>query len=333
MKILVTGGTGFVGGRVVRLLVSADHEVRCLVRSMKPAPILKQMGVEPIPGNLTDRASLVAAMKGCDWVINAAAAYDFWTPDSGVYQRVNVGGTQNVMEAALDAGVAKVIHVSTMVVYGKPATSPVTEQTPVSSVRFSEYACTKYEGEQIAWNLYQTRGLPLVIVYPGAVLGAEDSKATGQYIRRLLQGKLPATIFTNSTFPFVYVNDVAEAIFGAAKKENNLGEKYLLAGENLTFGQINSIIAELSGVHLPRLSMPDAMALGTAWFLTALSRITGKPPAWGMSLDQIKTMKNAPVADGGKAVRELGIRYTPIRQALKEAIESYQTGSCRTSSL
>jgi dihydroflavonol-4-reductase len=327
MKVFLTGGTGFVGSQVAKRLVIAGHEVRCLVRSANATPLLKQFGVQLARGDLTDKASLVEGMRGCNTVINAGAAYDFWTPDRSVYPSVNVHGTRNVMEAALEVGASKVVHVSTIVVYGKPTTSPVREETPVGPVRFSEYARTKYEGELVAWDLYKSRGLPLVVVYPGAVLGAGDPKATGQYVRSLLLGEMPASVFNDATFPFVHVNDVAEAIVRAAGKENNVGQKYLLTAENLTFGQINNMIAEISGVPLPRLSLPATVAIVTAALLTGIARFTKKPPAWGMSLDQIRTMRHSPVVDGSKAERDLGIRYTPIGQALRDAIESFQARS------
>lgn len=325
MRVFVTGGTGFLGGQIVKRLVAAGHETRCLVRSRKGTPFLQQPGVQLVPGDLRDKASLVAGMHGCGWVINAGAAFDFWIPDDDVYREVNIGGTRNVMEAALEVGVSKVIHVSTVIVYGKPVASPITEETAVGPVRFSAYSQTKYEGVRIAWELCKTRALPLVVVYPGSILGAGDPKASGQYVRNLLQRKMPAVIFTDASFPFVHVNDVAEAIVRAAEKEDNLGERYLLVGENLTFGQINSLVSEIAGIRPPRLTLPGPMALATAALLTAIAGLTNKPPAWGMSLDQSRTMKNGPVVDGGKAERDLGIRYTPIRQALKEAIESYRT--------
>ncbi|MBP1595586.1 MAG: hypothetical protein H6Q05_963 [Acidobacteria bacterium] len=324
MRVFLTGGTGFVGSQVAKRLVIAGHEVRCLVRSTNATPLLQQLGVQLVRGDLTDKASLLEGMKGCHWVIHAGAAYDFWTPDRSVYRSVNVHGARYVMETSLEAGASKLVHVSTVVVYGKPAASPVREETPVGPVRFSEYARTKYEGELVAWDLCKSRGLPLVVVYPGAVLGAGDPKATGQYVRSLLQREMPATVLNDAPFPFVYVDDVAEAIVRAAGKEDNVGERYLLTAENLTFGQINRMIEEISGIRLPRLSLPSTVATLTAALLTGIARFTKKPPAWGMSLDQIRTMKHSPIFDGSKAERELGIRYTPIGQALRAAIESYQ---------
>lgn len=322
MRIFVTGGTGFLGRQIVKRLVAAGHEVCCLVRSMNAATHLQQPGVQLVQGDLRGKGSLAAGMKGCSCAINAAAIFDFWLPDAGAYREVNVAGTRNVMEAVLEAGVSKVVHVSTVVVYGKPATSPATEATPVGPVRFSEYAQTKYEGELIAWELRKARALPLVVVYPGGILGPGDTKASGQYIRMLLEGKMPAAIFNDVSFPFVHVNDVAEAIARAAEKENNLGERYLVAGGNPTFGQMNQMISEIAGIRLPTRTLPGAMALASAALLTAIARFTKKPPAMGMSLDQMRTMKNALVVDGSKAEKELGIRYTPIRQALKEVIAS-----------
>ncbi len=324
MRVFLTGGTGFLGRQIVKCLAAAGHEVRCLARSTKAPPVLQQSGVQLVPGDLRDKASVTAGMKGCQWAIHAGAAYEFWLPDAALYREVNVGGTRNVMETALELGVSKVVHVSSVVVYGKPSASPVTEETPVGPVRFSDYSQTKYEGERIAWELRKTRALPLVVVYPGSILGPGDPKASGLYVRNLLEQKLPAAIFKDASFPFVHVNDVAEAIVRAAEKVDNLGERYLLVGENLTFGHINKLVSEIAGVRAPRLSLPGPMAFGTAALLTAISRITKKPPAWGMSLDQIRTMKSAPIFDGGKAERELGIRYTPIRAALQEAIESFR---------
>jgi dihydroflavonol-4-reductase len=324
MKVFVTGGTGFIGGQVTKRLVESGHEVCCLVRSTTATPLLKGLGVRLAPGDLRDKPSLVDGMAGSEWLINVGAAYSFWTLNPRSYREVNVGGMRNVMEAALETGVSKVVHVSTVVIYGTPAASPVTEDVVPGPVRFSEYARTKYEGEMIAWELYAARGLPLVVVYPGAVLGPGDPKSTGEYIENVMRRRMPATVFDHATFPFVYVNDVADAIARAAAAAGNVGSRYLLVAENLTFGQVNQLIAEIAGVALPRMRMPNALAVGTAAFLTAVARITKRPPLLGLSLDQVRTMSHAPVFDGSKAERELGVRYTPVREALRAAIESYR---------
>lgn len=324
MKIFLTGGTGFIGNQVTKRLVGRGHEVRGLVRPTSDVRPLTQLGVRLARGDLTDRASLLEGMRGSDWLVNVGAAYSFWTPDPRVYREVNVEGTRNVMGCALELGVSKVVHVSTAAVYGRPAESPVTENTQVGPMRFSEYAETKYEGELVAWHLHETRGLPLVVVYPAGVLGPGDPKASGQYILDLIHRRMPATVFDDVPFAWVHVRDVAEGIVRAAEKEHNTGERYLLAGQSLTFGEINTMISEIASVPLPRVRLPDALATASAALFTAAARLTKRPPVWGMSVDQIRTMKEGLVVDGGKAERELGIRYTPVRVALEEAIESYR---------
>jgi dihydroflavonol-4-reductase len=324
MKVMLTGGSGFIGAETARRLKEAGHELRCLVRSTSDVSRLRSLGALLTVGDVTERGPVLDAMQGCDWVINVAAAYAFWLPRKRTYARVNIGGTRNVMECALEARVGKVVHVSTVAVYGRPSRLPITEESAVGPARFSEYARTKYEGDLVAWGLQASRGLPLVVIYPAGVLGPGDPKATGQYIQNVIRRKMPATVASGSIFPWVHVRDVAEAIVRAAEKDGNIGEKYLVTAENLTFGDINRMISEISGVPLPRFEMPGLLAMAGAALLTLVADIVKKPPPWGMALDQIRTMKAGAAADGSKAARELGIAYTPVRVALEEAIASYR---------
>jgi dihydroflavonol-4-reductase len=324
MKVFLTGATGFIGSHTAERLARAGHDLSCLVRSTSDTIRLKKLGAALTFGDVTDRRPLLEGMSGCDWVVNIAAAYSFWLPRKRTYAEVNVGGTRNVMECALETGVSKVVHVSTVAIYGKPADCPLKEDSDPGPVRFSEYAQTKFEGDLIAWDLYKTKGLPLVMVYPGGVLGPDDPKPTGEYIQNLIAGRMPATVFNDVLFPWVHVRDVAEVIVRAAEKEGNVGERYLAVAQNLTFGQINQMISEISGVCLPKLKMPDWLAMANATLLTLLADIVKKPPLWGMAVGQMRTMKEGAEVDGSKAERELKITYTPIRVALEEAIASYR---------
>ncbi len=320
MRAFVTGATGFVGSQVVRRLVESGHEVACLVRPGSGTSVIERLGARLVRGDLTDKPSLVAGMAGADWLLSVGAAYSFWARDRRSYRQVNVAGVRNVMEAALETGVSKVIHVSSVVVYGKPTVSPVTEDVPPGPVRFSEYARTKYEGDLVAWALHAERGLPLVLVYPGAILGPNDPKATGEYIQSMVRGRMPATVLNDATFPFVHVDDVATGIVRAAEVGGNIGARYFLVGENLTFGAVNQLIAETAGIRLPAMRMPDALGVAMAALLTGVSLITRRPPLFGLSLDQVRTMRHSPVFDGGKAERELGFTYTPIREAVRAEV-------------
>jgi dihydroflavonol-4-reductase len=262
-------------------------------------------------------------MEGCDKVVHLASSFIFWFPNNQVFHDVNVTGTCNVMESALEKGVSKVIYVSTAAVYGN-AEKPTTEETPVGTKRASKYVRTKYEGDLTAWDLYEKKNLPLVIIYPSAVIGANDPKACGRYINNYSKGRMPAQVLTKFYFPFVYVKDVAEAIVHALEKENNIGEKYIVSAENLTFGEINQMISEISGMKLPFIKLPTWMTVMTSYLLTGISNLIRKSPIWDLSVDQISLMKQDFKIDGSKTERELGITYTPIRDAIKEAIESFK---------
>lgn len=325
MKIFITGGTGFIGSNLLKRLLQSSHELYCLIR--KPSRIsenLQKHGVKICLGDIADKESILKGTNGCDWVFHLAGLYSFWEPAKSIFKNINVNGTRNVMECALETKVSKVVHVSTVGIYGKPADCPFTEESKVGSTRFSEYFRTKYEGDLIVWDLNKTKGLPVVVVYPCSVLGAGDPKASGQYIMNLLQRRLPATICNDSVLTFVHVKDAAEAIIRAAEKENNIGEKYLIGKYQMSFGELNHIVSKISGIPLPKLHLPGWMAMINAVLLTGLANLIKKEPLWGMSLDQINVMQKGFRVDGSKAERELGISYTPIQAALEDAISSYQ---------
>lgn len=324
MRTFITGATGFIGSHLVRRMAQIEHELLCLVRKTSNVSQLEELGATLITGDVTDRNSLLEGMRGCQWVINLANIYTFWEPNKQVYADVNVGGTRNVMECALELGVSKVVHVSTGVTYGKPVDYPFTEESPSGPVRFSEYARTKYRGDQITWEFYKNKGLPLVMVYPAAVIGPGDPKPSGQYIKDVMYGRLPARVLEDSILTWVHVRDVAEVIFRAAEKENNIGEKYFAAKHRLSLREANQMISQISGAPLPKLRLPDFMVMMNARLFTWWANLVKKPPLWAMSVDQIRTMKEGFVIDGSKAERELGITYTPIRVALEEAIASYK---------
>lgn len=320
MKIFITGATGFIGTYLVRRLAQTAHELCCLVRETSDVRELEDLGLSLVTGDVTDKDSVRAGMEGNDWVLHLANVYSFWEPDKQVYTDVNVKGTRNVMECALELGVAKVVHVSSIVVFGKPDQLPFNEDTPVGPERFSEYARTKYEGDLIAWDLYEKQGLPLVVIYPAGVLGPGDVKASGAYFRRLIRGQVPAKILQDCDCTFVHVRDVAEAIVRAAEKEDNIGERYLICGETITVAEMDRIVSESAGIPLPRLALPDWMTMMNANLLTGIANVVKQPPMMGLAVDHMRTVKHGFLAHGTKAARELGIEYTPVRVAIEESV-------------
>ena len=321
MKIFITGATGFIGTHLLKRLSGTAHELHCLVRKTSNIEAVKEAGARIIIGDVTDKNALIEGMKGCDGLLHLASSFVFWVPDKRVFPDVNIVGNRNVMESALETGISKVVSVSSATVYGN-AEWPITEETPFGSEHASRYVQTKYEGELIAWQLYREKKLPLVMVYPSAVIGPDDPKATGRYIRNYASGRMPAQVLTEAVFPFVHVRDVCEVIVRALEKENNIGEKYLVSAENHSFGEMNNMIGEISGTKLPFIKFPDWLTMLNAYFITGLANLIKRPPIWDMSVDQMRLMKQGFMIDGSKVERELGIEYTPIRIALEEAIAS-----------
>lgn len=321
MTVFVTGGTGFIGAHVVRVLRERGHAVRCLVRDRRKAPLVGEQGAEVVEGDVLDRRSVLVGARGCDWVVHLANLYEFWVPDRRAYWRVNVDGTRNVMEAALETGAAKVVHVSSVVVFGNAAW-PVTEASVPGLGCATEYARSKRAGDEVVRQLAAERGLPVVTVYPGGVLGPGDPKASGRYVASLVRGAMPARVMERRVFPWVHVADVATGVVRALEKEDNRGESYVLAAENLTFGELNALVAEAAGIRLPRLAFPDWLTMTGALFATALANVIKRPPMLDLAADQMRLMRQGLRADGSKAARDLGLAYTPIRAAVEAEVAS-----------
>jgi dihydroflavonol-4-reductase len=324
MRIFLTGATGFIGTHIVHCLAQAGHQLRCLVRPTSRRAHLTEVGAEIVVGDVTDPAAVRAGITGCDAVVHAAGAYAMWQPDPAIFSRVNIDGTRNVMEAALAAGVSRALNISTVAVYGRPKEWPFREDSLPGPRFLSEYGRTKAIADQIAWDCAR-RGLQLTALYPGIVLGAGDRKASGQYIQDIIHRRCPSTIYHYGWGMYVSVRDVALAIERALALPQAIGQKYLLGGTALTGRSYAQLISEVSGVPLPPIRFPDWVVTAAAYLLTWRANLfTHRPPPWGLAIDAAHTLHTGFYFDGSKAERELGFTYAPIRQALVEAIASYQ---------
>lgn len=329
MNIFLTGATGFIGKYTARRLLSAGHRVRALVRDPRRLDGLPPLGLEPVFGSLEDPRALREGMAGCEWVVNLAGQYAMWHPHPETFRQVNVEGTRNVMQAALECGVQKVVHMSTVAVWGKPAQAPFTEDTPPGPRLLSAYARSKAEGERVAWEIARAHDLPLTVLHPGITLGAGDDRASGQYIQLLVFRRTPSTIFHNSPATYVAARDVAEAVRLAAENPASAGRRYLIGRETLLGREFAALVSQLSGVRQPPLRLPDWLVRAASYPFTALAALTRRPPLWTLSIDAGRTLQAGFHFDGSRAERELGLRYTPIRDALSEAICDYRKNRAR----
>lgn len=323
MRALVTGATGFVGGMVARELRRAGHEVRLIVRPDADRRQVRDLKVEIYYGDIRDFDSLRRAIAGCTQVYHVAALYKLWVRHKREIYDSNVTGTENVLKAARENGVEKVIYTSSVATLGLPGNGTAgTEETPVSlSDMIGHYKRSKFLAEQVALR-YAQEGLPVVIVNPSTPVGVGDLKPTptGKLIVDFLNGQMPGYIDTGLNL--VDVEDVAYGHLLAAEK-GQVGEKYILGHENLTLQQILALLAELTGRPAPRFKVPYALALGVAYADAALARLMpGREPF--VPPVGVKLSKKKMFFDASKAVRILGLPQTPVREALRKAVLWFQ---------
>jgi dihydroflavonol-4-reductase len=320
---LVTGGNGFVGCHVVRALVARGDRVRVLIRERADMGALSGVDCEPVRGDLRDPDSLRRAVAGCDEVYHVAADYRLWLRDEAPMYATNVEGTRNLLAAAREAGVGRIVHTSTVGALGIPADGPGREDTPVTlDEMVGPYKRSKFLAEMEALSAART-GLPVVIVNPSTPIGAYDLKPTptGRIIVDFLNRRMPAYLDTGLNL--VDVEDVARGHLLAAER-GRVGEKYILGGENLTLEEFFRRLANLSGLSAPRFRIPWALAYGFALGAEAFARtVTGKPPR--ASLTEVRMARKKMFFDSSKARRELGYSPGPIDEAIRRAIEFFRT--------
>lgn len=323
MQALVTGSTGFVGAAVTRCLLERGVDVRVLVRRDSDLRNLEGLKVEQAYGDLRDAVSLRHALAGCRHLYHVAAHYALWAPDPQIFYDINVTGTRNLMEAARDSGVERIVYTSTIGAIGlPPGGGPGTEETPVSMEQMvGHYKRSKFLAEHEVRKLAQA-GLPVVIVNPSAPVGVRDIRPTptGQVIVDFMKGRMPAYIETGMNL--VDVDDVAVGHFLAMEK-GRIGERYILGNRNLMLREVFAILSRLTGVPAPAIKLPRWSILLLAYANQWLADyVTHRPPR--IPLDGVKMAKYVMHYDCSKALRELGLPQTPVEVALEKAVRWFR---------
>lgn len=323
MKALVTGANGFVGSAVARTLLAAGHEVRTLVRAGSDRRNLTALPVEIIEGDLRDVSSLKRAVKGCNSLFHVAADYRLWVPNPAVMYDINVQGSLSLLLAGAEAGMTRMVYTSSVATLGlNPDHQPADEETPSDhAVIVGHYKRSKFLAELAVKALYDEQHLPIVIVNPSTPIGPRDVKPTptGRIVLDTLRGKMPAYVDTGLNI--AHVDDIAQGHL-LAYQQGKLGERYILGGENMTLLEILQTIDAITGKPSKRRSIPVKMMLPIAYILEIFAKLTGTEPR--ATVDSIHMAKKKMFFSSEKAMRELGYRYRPAREAIRDAIEWFK---------
>ena len=319
----ITGATGFVGAAVARVLIDKGHKLKALARPQNDRRNLEGLPLEIIEGDLSKPNTYLHALKGCQALFHVAADYRLWVPDPEAMHHINVGGTHALMEAAMNAGVKKIVYTSSVATLGihKDGTA-ANEDTPVGfSDMIGTYKKSKFLAEEEVNRLIKHHNLPAIIVNPSTPIGPRDIKPTptGRIIVDAVKGRIPAYIDTGLNI--AHVDDVA---FGhwLAFERGKIGERYILGGQNLGLGEILSIIAELVGRPAPKIKLARELIFPIAYIAETFARITKKEPF--VTVDALRMAKKKMFFSPQKAERELGYKARPARAAIADAIAWFQ---------
>ncbi|RVU21481.1 hopanoid-associated sugar epimerase [Methylobacterium oryzihabitans] len=317
--VLVTGASGFLGPALVDVFRAAGFAVRVLVRASSPRTNLTWTDVEVAEGDMRDPAAVATAMAGMRYLVHAAADYRLWAPDPEEMVRTNRDGTRVLMQAALAAGVERIVYTSSVATIrphddGTPAdeTRPLTPETAIGA-----YKRSKVVAERVVEEMVARARLPAVIVNPSTPIGPRDVKPTptGRIILDAAQGKIPA--FVDTGLNLAHVDDIARGHLLALGR-GRIGERYILGGEDVMLAQMLADIAHCVGRKPPTVRLPRAAVYPIALVSELAARVTGKAPL--ATLDGVRMSRYRMFFSDAKARAELGYTARPYREGLRDAV-------------
>lgn len=316
--VLVTGVSGFVGSAVALALAQRGAGVRGIARPSSSKVNLQDFPGELVTGDLREPDDVARAMKGVRFLFHVAADYRLWAPDPEEIVRNNVAMTRSVMEAALAAGVERIVYTSSVATLKPANDGPADEScaaTPGEAI--GAYKRSKIVAERLVETMIAKHALPAIIVQPSTPIGPRDAKPTptGRIIVEAANGKMPA--YLDAGLNLVHVDDVAKGHLSALDK-GRIGERYILGGEDVMLGAMLGEIAQILGRKPPMFRISRTPLFPLAWVNEQLARATGRTPF--LTLDSLRMAKHRMFFSSAKARAELGYRSRPYREALIDAI-------------
>ncbi|MBA2337567.1 MAG: NAD-dependent epimerase/dehydratase family protein [Acidimicrobiia bacterium] len=313
MSVLVTGGTGVVGGAVVRHLVATGRRVRGLSRTADGDRTLAALGAEPVRGDVLDETTLAAAVSGSEVVYHLAGVNAFCV-DPAPMMRANIDGSRAVVAACLDGGVRRLVYTSSAATLGEVAGTIGHERSQHRGSYLSAYERSKHLAEEAVFAAARPP-LEVVAVNPSSVQGPGRATGTGKVILDLINGKLPAVVRTR--FSIVDIEDCARGHL-LAEQRGVPGERYILSGFTLTMQEAVAILSAALGREITVRYAPGMVAMAGAAAVEAVARLRGRKPK--VCREMVRTMLHGHAYDGSRATDELGLVYTPARETVDRLI-------------
>jgi nucleoside-diphosphate-sugar epimerase len=316
-KYFVTGATGFIGGEIVKQLVSRGHKVIALVRSPDKAAMLKALGVEIHAGDITDRETLKAPMTGVDGVFHVAAWYKVGVKEP-LADQINVDGTRNVLQTMRTLEIPRGVYTSTVAVFSDTKGMMPDEKYRYDGPHLSEYDRTKWIAHYRVAVPKMEEGLPLSIVMPGVVYGPGDTSGLHTALVDLLRGRLPMTP-AKTAFCWGHIEDTARGHILAMEK-GKPGETYIIAGPRHSFEYAFDLIARIAKVRAPLVHPGPRAMRATAAAMSVAGRLITLPPA--MTPEALRVVAGTTyLGSNEKAVRELGFTARSLEEGMGQALE------------
>ncbi|KAI4339848.1 hypothetical protein MLD38_024743 [Melastoma candidum] len=323
MKVLVTGATGFLGGKLCVALLDQGYDVRALVRRTSDLSSLpSRPSLDLAYGDVTDYRSVLDAVSGCDVVFHVAALVEPWLPDPSRFISVNIGGLENVLRAVRESeNVQKLVYTSSFFALG-PTDGCVGDE---SQVHHEKFFCTEYEKSKLMADKIARRaasdGLPLVLLYPGVIYGPGNLTA-GNVVANLMierfSWRLPGYVGSgNDKYSFCHVDDVVQGHISAMLK-GRPGERYLLTGENASFMLLFDMAALITGTSKPKFNIPLWAIEAYGWVSISIARITGKLPL--ISPPTVEVLRHQWAYSCEKAKAEIDYRPRSLREGVEELL-------------
>jgi nucleoside-diphosphate-sugar epimerase len=308
VRVLVTGGSGYLGSAIVKALAGHGYEPIVFARRASTAGLPGR----PVDGDVRDVAAVRRAADGADAIIHAAALVSIWQPRSSVFDEINVGGLETTIEVARALGVPRILYTSSFL-----ALPPAGASAPLAA---NDYQRTKVRAREVA-RAAAGAGLPIVTLVPGVIYGsgpATEANLVGRLISDHRRGRLPGLVGADRRWSYAYIDDVAEAHVTALTRPLTTGE-YLLGGENAPQMRVFEIVRALTGSALPR-RIPFPLASAMAWLEEGRSALTRRPPL--ITRGAVEIFRHEWPMDSLRSVEELSYRVRPLESGIKAMLST-----------